>query len=358
MMHAQQSSVRESATENGRQGNYTYSGSNNQRLRIYPVKTAASTKESVTKESKKISVKKIMTTTTARYLGQKVVTRNHKTITSTDTTCDRVVLQKSLLEIPLSGEGYSVTATGTSSSRGACLGLLRAYTAQLAVGADSSHGGEMCTPIAPKAEPIEHGDGHEYCSNNIYSIDKEGGLRENKLDICSDLDDMDCSKPSIYTKLDIETYDSNNPVDQQSYHVPPKSEVQCRKLQDVSTHHCHTCEGTTQTQSGKTIQLQEGNKSSAEACTGVCRTLQAKQEHTVLQANCAVLPQTRPTASSHDAVGLPRSPAASRDPCPALGQYRGWSCLDYASIWPIRQLVQDTESKTKHVSCYKDYLVL
>ncbi|GFR73806.1 hypothetical protein ElyMa_002145700 [Elysia marginata] len=74
--------------------------SHNPKLRLYPIKTSVSQRESVTKESKKISMKKITTVTTARYLGRKVINKNYKTVISTDKSCNVVVLQRKLPEIP------------------------------------------------------------------------------------------------------------------------------------------------------------------------------------------------------------------------------------------------------------------
>ena len=103
------------------------------KLRIRPIKTTISKKERVTRETTKIAVKKIITVTTARHLGHKVVNKSHKTIVSTEKSYDVVILQKNLPNGSTIGEGQNVTVNEVASSQIVSPELIRSFASSLAV---------------------------------------------------------------------------------------------------------------------------------------------------------------------------------------------------------------------------------
>ncbi|KAK3789419.1 hypothetical protein RRG08_005565 [Elysia crispata] len=207
---AQQRLVHGSDNKNG----HHFSGTctSNPKLRIYPVKSTSTKKERMTKESKKLTVKKITTVTTARYLGLKVISRQHKTITSTDKSCDIVVLQKNVLETPSIGKGHCASVGGTVSSCGDLFDLTKFYAIHLGVNVEGCNEHEKSSPTTQlQAKKIEHERTMKIGSKDLRhdSKDKSAFCKVKKQD------KHECNEESTYPK-DIPTlhavvlkYDNN-----------------------------------------------------------------------------------------------------------------------------------------------------
>ncbi|GFO23886.1 hypothetical protein PoB_005039100 [Plakobranchus ocellatus] len=336
---------------------------------IYPVKTRTSQNVSVTKESQKITVKKVTTVTTARHFNQKVITKSQKTIASTTKSKDVVVLRKNN-----SVEGSEIDQSDRHNvvldENAMYSGLIRSFVSSLVSRpTKEAECGEFKKCTYEKHNPISYAIPIMQRSNALCN---DKGLRQsdNPKERQKEIYHLDNTVSPITEVFSKDIYEDIAREKKESHII--KMQNSCANGDDSESKVLHE-----EKESNIDIQSKD-SPNPRETCTKFGKNIKGHRKldtlngnlhqepahrhqidtkgHTCNMSNAiAALPRGRTNSyTSLSEIQLPNTADESRH---MRISYHGLSYLDHASIWPIRGLCIEREKKrSKMISCYKDYL--